>query len=65
MEMHETICSHDIKYQWSDDRRRKLSECDIEYITNLLTENYIEGILCQLDSNNDKVHYGWWKINVL
>ena len=61
--MIEKIYAHNIWYSWSDGKKRELSDCDREHIIKMLSDDYVEGELCQHDHDLDKEVYGWWRID--
>ena len=61
-EMVTKIYAHEIAYSWEDGEKRELDECDIDYIKELLKEDYIEGELCQYNNETDEEFRGWWRI---
>jgi hypothetical protein len=58
----ERICAHRIEW-YLEGRGHRLWDTDIEYIQNRLIENFVEGELCSIDTN-DKQVCGWWNIQI-
>jgi hypothetical protein len=54
------ICAHYIEWRLND-RDIQLSAMDIEYITNSLIDNCVEGELCAIAPNGQIVS-GYWNI---
>jgi len=49
------------KYQWFDDYKGDVNECDIEHVTSKMKEGYVEGGLCSVEDDGATEHSGWWK----
>jgi hypothetical protein len=58
----ERICAHNIEWRL-DGRGLKLSDTDIEHITNCLIDNYVQGELCTLTPRDQEI-CGWWNIEL-
>ena len=56
------ILQHTVGYWYREDYKGTPTEADVEHITKLITEGYIEGELCTMDRDQDTIHYGWWTI---
>ena len=60
------ILQHNISYSWNDGVERKLDECDIEHIEQLIKDGFNQGELCQtINPDTGDEASGWWSIEKL
>jgi hypothetical protein len=53
-----------IEYWWLQDHKenRLMDDADIEHVTELLKEGYVQGELCQYEYEPEVEIRGWWRI---
>jgi hypothetical protein len=64
-----SVCAHHVSFWFRgdsigfcDELKARLTEAAEERAKSQITEGYIQGELCYVDSPSEREYSGWWKI---
>ncbi len=57
------ILQHNIDYNFLENDKIEIDECNIDHIKQMIIEGYNQGELCQYNIHIDSDYRGWWKID--